>query len=349
MLYSEKKFRKGYFHYLSFRTKKKPKSVVRKELTMVRNYWNYPPYHYYRYKLYQRDLTEDQLLDYIPPFYYFNIYWENRHRELDKTLYQSKIFQNHLFAKLNIPSPQVFAVVKNGRLYASENVQITIKDLIDNNIKTDNGSLFCKPEFGRGGIGIVHLIKKGNSIHVNGKPVSNEEIMSFFKNDEKYIVQEGFIQSREMDKINKSSVNTLRIYTQFKDDKVVLPACILRMGVNNSFVDNLSQGGLMNVINVEDGSLADYAQIKLEDRKYYEHPDSKYVFKNARIENWAEIKSQIISYSYLLSECKDLGWDVAIGDNGFKVLEINIAHGMDHPQMIFGGMRRLLGVYPEKY
>jgi len=181
---------------------------------------------------------------------------------------------------------------------------------------------------------------------MNNKPCSIEKVSEAFTNGENYIIQERFIQSESMSKINKSSVNTLRIYTQIRDGKAVLAACILRMGVNNSFVDNLSQGGLMNIINVNTGLLSDFAQIKLDDKKYFEHPDSKYVFKGNKINNWQEIKSRIIEYSSLLCECKDLGWDVAIGENGFKVLEINIAHGIDHPQMVFGGMRRILQVFP---
>jgi hypothetical protein len=346
-LYTDKKFRRGYFHYLKLGSTKKPKRLVRKELDLVCSYWNYPPYHYYRYKLYEKELTEDQLLDYIPPFHYFNIYWEKRNKDLNQLVYQSKFFQQQLFAKHKIPALEIIAAIKGNILYNSENIPITIYELVAKHLRTEDDALFCKPEFGRGGNGIILLSKKNGLIQLNNRPVSVETIMSFFKASENYIIQERFIQSSQMAKINKSSVNTLRIYTQIKNNNAVVPACILRMGVNNSFVDNLSQGGLMNVVNVNNGALSEYAQIKLEDKKYFEHPDSKYVFKGSKIKEWQEIKSQIIKFSELLCECKDLGWDVAIGENGFKVLEINIAHGIDHPQMVFGGMRRILRVYPD--
>lgn len=347
-LCTDKKVRRGYFRYIRLGIYKKPKIKVRQELDLVYKYWNYPPYHYYRYKLYEKELTQDQILDYIPPYFYYNIYWEKRNRELDQTLYQSKFFQHQLFAKNNIPALEIVATIKDNVLYNPEYVSITINQLIEKHLKTNNNALFCKPEYGRGGKGIVFLSMKDNVIHLNNKPISADKIMQVFKTGADYIIQERFVQSEHMAKINRSSVNTLRIYTQINDGKAVLPACILRMGVNNSFVDNLSQGGLMNVINVENGSLSDYAQIKLEDKKYYIHPDSKYVFKGSKIKDWQEIKSHILKFSELLNECKDLGWDIAIGDNGFKVLEINIAHGIDHPQMVFGGMRRILRVYPDR-
>lgn len=347
-LYTDNKFKKGYFHYLKLSTTKKSRRIVIKELDLLRNYWNYTPYHYYRYKLYEKELTDDQLLDYIPPFHYFNIYWENRNKELNQTLYQSKLFQHQLFSKHKIPALEIVATIKDNVIINPEQVPITINELIAKYLKVDGDALFCKPEFGRGGKGIAFLSMRNNILNLNNKPVSVKNIMPFFLNSENYIIQQRFIQSEHMAKINRSSVNTLRIYTQIKNGEAVLPACILRMGVNNSFVDNLSQGGLMNIIDVEDGSLSDFARIKLEEKKYFEHPDSKYVFKGSKIDNWQEIKAQIIKFSGLLSECQDLGWDVAIGENGFKVLEINIAHGIDHPQMVFGGMRRILRVFPER-
>lgn len=345
---TEKKFRKSYFNYIQYETHKKPTSIVKKELNLVSNYWKYPPYHYYRFKLYQKELSEDQLLDYIPPYFYFNRYWEKRNDHLDKMLYQSKIYQQQLFAKHNIPSVDVIATFDNNIIYNYDGFPITIIDLIEKYLKNDYDALFCKPEYGRGGAGIIHLSKKSGTLLLNNKVIPINKIMTYFKNSSRYIIQERFIQSEEMARINKSSVNTLRIYTQINNDGVVLPACILRMGVNSSFVDNLSQGGLMNLINVNDGSFSDYAKIRLEDRKYFEHPDSKYIFKNSTIKIWQEIKTKIIQFTSLIGECKDLGWDVAIGEDGFKVLEINIQHGIEHPQMIFGGMRRILKVFPDR-
>lgn len=346
-LYKDEKFRRGYFRYLFSQRLIKSRRTIKHEVAEVGKYWNYPPYHYYRYKLYEKDISIDEILDYIPPYYYYNIYWEKRHKDLNTELYQSKFFQDKLFTKHGIPSMEVLAIVKNRELLDSGEEAMEVNTLLDKYLANETDMLFCKPEFGRGGVGIVVLARRNGQLLLNNKPVEIYQVLPAFSNSEDYIVQKGFIQSTEMSKINSSSVNTLRIYTQFNDGKVYMPACILRMGVNNSYVDNLSQGGLMNIIDVEDGSLSEYSLIKLENRKYYEHPDSKYVFKGARIENWKEIKEKILQYSGLLNECRDLGWDVAVGENGFKVLEINIAHGMDHPQMIFGGMRRIIGVYPE--
>ena len=105
-------------------------------------------------------------------------------------------------------------------------------------------------------------------------------------------------------------------------------------------------GGIIIIVDINDGTLADYAQTPNADKIYYKHPTSNYVFKNTRIENWQEIKSKILKYASLLNECKDLGWDVAISETGFKVLEINLYFALDQ-QPAYNGMRKILDVYPD--
>ncbi len=349
IFFKDKEFRKSYLRYLNKNPKKKSRTEVKKDLKLLIKYWNCPSQYYYLYDLYIKKLPEDQLLDYIPPYYYYNIYWEKRNKHVNKKLFESKIFQDSLFKVHKIPSIKILAIIKSRVVHNCENLPMTIYDLLKNYLKYDNSVLVCKPEFGAGGKGII-LVSRNKGVYlVNNKPAAEEKILSYFGRNENYIVQEQFVQSKEMARINNSSVNTLRIFTQIKDNKVVLPACILRMGLNNSFVDNLSQGGLMNIVNVDNGFLSDYALKGLGDKRYNEHPDSKYVFKNNKINNWEEIKSEIIKYAHLLKECKDIGWDIAVGEKGFKVLEINISHGMYYSQILYGGMRKILGIYPELY
>jgi len=346
-LYTDRKVRSGYVNYLIGGSNRKARSLVRRELTLLDRYWGYPPYHYYRYKLFRKNLKDDELLDFIPPYFYFNVYWQKRNGELDQRLYQSKIYQHNLFKKYSIPSVDILAYKKGNLFYDNDGNKVSLTDMLDVNLSTPEDALFCKPDHGRGGKGIIHISSLEGTLMVNHMPSSYDKLISMFSADEDYIIQRKFIQSKYMSRINASSVNTLRIYTQFNNGQPAVPACVLRMGVKNSYVDNLSQGGLMNVIDTESGFLSDYAKIRLEDKKYYEHPDTGFVFKGAQILNWHEIKTQILKYTEILSECKDLGWDVALGEDGIKVLEINIQHGIDHPQMVFGGMRRILGVFPE--
>jgi hypothetical protein len=344
--YRDKDFRRSYQNYLKPNPFKKTRKIVRRELEMIRNYWGCPPYHYYLYNLYEQKLSDDQLLDYIAPFYYYNIYWEKRHLGLKQSRYWSKYFQYQLFKKFDIPTMDIIAMIRNGALLNMQNKYMSFNELVEKYLTNGNNALFLKPEYGRGGKGIVLLSKKDDKVFLNNEPISIEKIISRLSSNENYIIQERFVQSHKMTEINRHSVNTLRIGTRLNNDEITVSFCMLRMGTNNSFVDNMSSGGIIIIVDTNDGTLADYAQSPDAKRKYYMHPNSQYVFKNGRIENWHEIKSQIIKYAYLLHECKDLGWDVAISDTGIKILEINIYFALDQ-QPAYNGMRKILNVYPE--
>jgi len=344
----DKEFRASYNNYIKDNHSVKSSTIVRKELDLIRKYWGCPPYHYYRYKLYLKKLSEAELLDYIPPYYYYNIYWESRHIGLDKSKYESKFFQHKLFEKYDIPAIEIIARKIHGNLINVNNEPITINFLIEEQLKTDDDALFFKPEYGRGGNGIVKLTKKSGNLQLNDQAISIENILPSLSQDEDYLIQNRFVQSKKMAEINEYSVNTLRVYSQRKGNEILIPACILRMGVNNSFVDNFAQGGIINIIDVENGNLSEYAESNKVDVKYYEHPRTKYVFSGKKVENWDEIKSKIKEFSSYLTACNEIGWDVAISETGFKILEINIRFGLDI-QLVYGGMRRIFGVYPTKY
>lgn len=342
----DKKFRKDYNRYLKKNPYKKSRKIILHELKLLRDYWGCPPYHYYLYNLYEKKLSDNQLLDYISPFYYYEIYWKNRHTGLNQTLYWSKYFQYQLLKRLNIPTMDLVAVIRSRVLLDMNNDIITVEELIEKYLKTTNSAIFFKPDYGRGGKGIFMLSKKDDVLFLNNEPTTIENILKTLLAGDDYVVQELFVQSRKMAQIYKHSVNTLRIGTQVNKNEVTISFCMLRMGTENSFVDNMSAGGIVIPVDINDGTFTDYAQSPDAKRKYDKHPNSNFVFKGERIENWQRIKSLIIKYAYLLGECKDLGWDVAIGETGIKILEINIYFALDQ-QPVYHGMRKILGIYPE--
>jgi len=62
-----------------------------------------------------------------------------------------------------------------------------------------------------------------------------------------YLVQEMIIQHPYLQRLNKSSVNTLRVLTfrSAKDEEVHILGSYLRIGKNDSLVDNISSGGYL--------------------------------------------------------------------------------------------------------
>ena len=97
----------------------------------------------------------------------------------------------------------------------------------------------------------------GKDVLLNKKPVySTRDIVRVLDRQSIYVVQQGLVQRDDMNAINASSVNTLRVITQVRDGKNIIPVCVMRMGRNNSYVDNSAQGGLSVEIDTATGAFA---------------------------------------------------------------------------------------------
>lgn len=162
----------------------------------------------------------------------------------------------------------------------------------------------------------------GKDVLLNKKPVySTRDIVRVLDRQSIYVVQQGLVQRDDMNAINASSVNTLRVITQVRDGKNVMPVCVMRMGRNNSYVDNSAQGGLSVEIDTATGAFAQSAYAEHGTpvgKKYDSHPDSGVVFAGKSIEGWGDIKEQILSAAGKLPGLSDIAWDIAITGGGDK-------------------------------
>lgn len=79
---------------------------------------------------------------------------------------------------------------------------------------------------------------------------------------------------------------------------------------------------------------------------FYTHPDTGFVFKGAKIQNWNEVLRQIQDIVSKVTEYKTVGWDIAIGEDKAYAIEFNLGWGIEHAQVIAGGLRRRMGIYP---
>lgn len=312
----------------------KPKSQIKREMDLVKNYWNCKPYDYIRYGLFDKDLTDDEILDYIPSYYHYNYYTDSLYKGIDVNLYNSKLSLYKIFIDRGIPTPRVLAIVKGRVLYNLQGEKLEARVFFD---KLSNVALFFKPEFGSGGTNI--------------QVFSEGDFLSFLMSlnlKETYIVQCGIKQRDDISQINQSSVNTLRVVTQNINHKVKVCVCVMRMGRKGKKVDNSHQGGLSVQIDVNDGAFYSTATAEHGGGCFYCHPDSGFIFNGNRIDNWESIKSEIERCASLFPELKEIAWDVAITSSGIEMIELNLGYGIAHLQCTCGGMRRILSIYPKQ-
>lgn len=317
---------------------------IKREMKLVKAYWHCEPLHYIRYELFNKKLSDEELLDYIPPYYHYNFYTSNFYKNIDKQLYNNKLELFKLFRERMIPTPEVLACYQGGRLLDLQNHEISLDKLLVG--FADNDKLFFKPANGQGGIGIVVSHVQNNRLYYQQQPFTMESIRKMLK-DRQYILQKGLVQRSDISSINSSSVNTLRVITQWRNGKPFMGVAVMRIGRNGKEVDNSHQGGISVRVNIDNGQLYRAATAEHGGGIYLCHPDSGVVFENFKIEGWSDIKNTILSYVEKFPELEEIAWDVAITDNGVEIIELNLGYGLSHLQCCCGGMRRILNIYPQ--
>lgn len=186
--------------------------------------------------------------------------------------------------------------------------------------------IFCKPVDSCSGKGIY----KNIDIDEN----TNIATLHQFMIDNDLFCEDTIVQHEKMNELNASSINTIRITTVLKDDKVYPMYALLRIGTNNSTVDNVASGGIYTVLS-EDGVIENPCWSDKTICTYTNHPTNGVdligfkvpMFKRAvNLCKKAALKEKHIRY---------VGWDVAITPNGPVLVEGNQLPGYDMPQNYF--------------
>lgn len=321
----------------------KSKEQIEREMKLYQNYWHCDPAYYVRYGLFDKKLSDEEILDYIPRYYHYNFYMPSIYKDADFIYYNNKLTLYHLFTSKGIPTPQVIALVSYGVLRDLESNPIDLK-FFCNTLKK-NKKYFFKPTDGQGGTGIQVFTASVDNKHNLAKL---SDFLKHLKKNRTYIIQEEIDQHKDFQKINASSINTLRVITQYRDETPKMCTCLLRIGRDGKNVDNSNQGGISCQINEKDGSFCEIATAEHGGGSFPQHPDSHFIFSGKKVDNWEQIKSTLVSYAQQFPELKEIGWDVAVTPNGIQIIEFNLGYSLDLLQCCCGGMRRKLNVYPPK-
>lgn len=184
-----------------------------------------------------------------------------------------------------------------------------LKEFIDN-----HNEFIVKPFDGHSGDGI-EIIKRNNFN-------SNEEICEHLLLKVPFIAEELIKQSSELGCFHEQSVNTVRVVTfQYKGDFAILWS-FLRTGQGSSEVDNMGSMGIGALIDSNTGRIISDG-IDWKGASVEEHPDTKIQFKGFQIPKWDELIETVKNLASELSEMHCVGWDLALTDKGWVLVEGN--------------------------
>lgn len=296
------------------------------------------------------EADKKKLKYYIPDSFFYAFideYFTNPQRSTaldDKNLYDL------FFA--DVKRPRTIARKINDVFMDADYNSIPVKDFIE--ICMQNKEVVVKSSIGSyGGHGVKFW---------NAEKDTEEELLSFIYTNncknfrgsnvyQQYIVQEAIHQHPLLDKINSTSVNTVRIITLYENGVCTPLSSVLRMGIDGSRVDNCSSGGIVCGI-TKDGILKEVAYDAMANA-YYCHPQG-YDFGGTVLVGFDKclaLAKKLATRFYGVSRL--ISWDFAIGEDEEPILiEMNISFGeLDFHQLcngpIFGNNteRILKGVF----
>ena len=258
--------------------------------------------------------------------------------------YHSIVDNRYLFElfckKHNIPVTTTFARNENSLFFIDNDfIQINtpghflefIKDVCSRSTKSE--SIFIKKEAGTGGGKFIYKVSYDQ---LKEDPDQLNEIFKDVRASS-FVFQEEVKQHEAINRINPFCVNTMRIESFTNKDNVSrIMSGILRLGFNESYLDNVSKGGAYVGIDFEKGVLRREAVSDFTNgraRTYLEHPYSKIVFEGYPIPYFDEITALVIKASQLIPQLKVIGWDVAITPEGPLFIEANELPGMMSPDI----------------
>lgn len=136
------------------------------------------------------------------------------------------------------------------------------------------------------------------------------------------VAEELIVQSKIMADFHPKSVNTLRVPSfRFNENNTLIFQPFFRIGKGGNVVDNAGAGGIMGLIDADTGVV--YAASDERCHYFTKHPDSNIDIVGFQIPKWEEAKSFVRSLAEVLPDVRYVGWDIALTDNGWVLIEGN--------------------------
>ncbi|MEG0909848.1 MAG: sugar-transfer associated ATP-grasp domain-containing protein [Bacilli bacterium] len=162
-----------------------------------------------------------------------------------------------------------------------------------------------------GGNGVDKINDKQDLTKLYNKLLSNKQ----------YLVEDYIVQHKDISKIYPCSVNTLRIVTLYKNNKVHIMYRGIRFGNKGHTVDNFHSGGMFTIID-EDGVIRKPAADKKRD-VYSLHPYTNEKIVGFTVPYFKETIDYCITLAKVTPSVGYIGWDIAVTPNGPTVIEGN--------------------------
>lgn len=189
---------------------------------------------------------------------------------------------------------------------------------------------FVKPTNGMQGTGVSRIL---SSDYIGEEKKLYDELVVQNK-----LIEEAVIAHPDMN-FGGKAVNTIRMYTLLDcEGEAHHIKAILRASTGNSHLDNFHGGGIIYEVDLVTGVVCSKGRsITSLEEDIIVQPNTDIVMIGRKIPNWDIVLQKSAQAAKLIPECRYIGWDIAITQDGVEFIEGN--HDADHVLLNTPGSR----------
>jgi hypothetical protein len=165
-----------------------------------------------------------------------------------------------------------------------------------------------------------------HSLKVDDEPLLIEDFFECYlvKNYHNGLVIELLLEQHpKLAAFNCSSVNTIRMWLIQSKTKVKVLGAVLRIGRQGQLVDNCGQGGLVCLLNVENGIIKHGMKPTVIPTTFDQHPDNQAQLTGVQLPYWDECLKIGKSCLRVFPHINFVGLDIAFTNDGPVIVELN--------------------------
>lgn len=257
-------------------------------------------------------------------YYFFVIPALNRHDFKDA--YLDKNIYSELFPQVRQP----LTVIKNIHGHYYRNGEEISADQAVDAVAAWDGDMIIKPT--------VETCNGEGVEMVTARDVESVKAL-FGQYGFNFIVQEKVKQHPDLQRVNPTSLNSMRLYTYRRQDGTyhfLYPFAHMRFGGKDAIKDNVSQGGGTCLIH-PDGAVDDrvyrFKSLNVSSLK------QETGVEDLRVPNYVKVIETLLAMHRRLPYFDFVGWDVTVLPDGEPLLiEFNLVPSVEGPQLMAGPM-----------
>ena len=150
-------------------------------------------------------------------------------------------------------------------------------------------------------------------------PDSRDKIWQSISKD--CVIEERLQNCEEINRLYPGSLNTIKVVTLWLGDHAEIQTALFRLG-NNTCVDNVHSGGMCALVDINTGIVMTKAYDN-HFREFIYHPVSGNKILGFQIPEWSKVKLLALEAAAITPEMKYTSWDIAVTNNGPKMIEGN--------------------------